>query len=68
MLTNQGDRSYVYAALSLAAGGHFVGGHIVTYIFSFVSIGSACVHVWKSDCDVTSVVEHRVNGLQQNGP
>ena len=68
MLTNQRDRSYVYAVVSLAAGGHFVGGHIVTYIFTRVTVGSACVRVWKMDCDVTSMVEHRVKGLQQNGP
>ena len=67
VLTNQRDRSYVYAAVSLAADCHFVGGHIVTYIFSRVSVGSACVRVWKRDCDVTSLVEHRVKGLQQNG-
>ena len=64
VLTNQRDRSYVYAAVSLAAGAHFVGGHIVTYIFSRVIVGSACVRVWKRDCDVTSLVEHRVKGLQ----
>ena len=54
VLTNQRDRSYVYAAVSLAAGGRFVGGCIVTYIFSRVSVGSACVygkgtvtsHIW----------------------
>ena len=40
----------------------------MTYMFSRVSVGSACVRVWKRDCDVTSVVEHRMNGLQQNGP
>ena len=68
MLTNQRDRSYIYAVVSLVAGGHFVGGHIVTYMFSRVSVGSACVHVWKRDCDVTSVDEHCVKGLQQNGP
>ena len=68
VLTIQRDGSYVYAVVSLAAGGHFVGGHIVTCIFSRVSVGSACVRVWKRDCDVTSVVEHRVKGLQQNGP
>ena len=68
VLTNQRDRSYVYAVVSLAAGGPFVGGPIVTYIFSRVSVGSACVRVWKSDCDVTSLVEHRVKSLQQNGP
>ena len=43
VLTNQRDRSYVYAVVSLAAGGPFVGGPIVTYIFSRVSVGSACV-------------------------
>ena len=68
VLTNQRDRSYVYAVVSLAAGGPFVGGPIVTYIFSRVSVGSACVRVWKRDCDVTSLVEHRVKSLQQNGP
>ena len=68
VLTNQRDRSYVYAVLSLAAGGPFVGGPIVTYIFSRVSVGSACVRVWKRDCDVRSLVEHRVKCLQQNGP
>ena len=68
VLTNQRDRSYVYADVSLAAGGPFVGGPIVTYIFSRVSVGSACVRVWKTDCDVTSLVEHRVKSLQQNGP
>ncbi len=68
VLTNQRDRSYVYAVVSLAADGHFVGGHIVTDIFSRVSVGSACVRVWTRDCDVTSLVEHRVKGLQQNGP
>ena len=57
VLTNQRDRSYVYAVVSLAAGGPFVGGPIVTYIFSRVSVGSACVRVWKRDCDVTSLVE-----------
>ena len=44
VLTNQRDRSYVYAVVSLAADGHLVGGHIVTYIFSRVSVGSACVY------------------------
>ena len=68
MLTNQRDGSYVHAVVSLATGGHFVRGHIVTYVFSRVSVGSACVRVWKRDCDVTYVVEHRVKGLQQNGP
>ena len=68
VLTNQRDRSYVYAVVSLAAGGPFVRGPIVTYIFSRVSVGSACVRVWKRDCDVTSLVEHRVKSLQQNGP
>ena len=68
VLTNQRDRSYVYAVVSLAAGGPFVGGPIVTYIFSRVSVGSACVRVWKRDCGVTSLVEHRVKSLQQNGP
>ena len=68
VLTNQRDRSYVYAVVSLAAGGPFVGGLIVTYIFSRVCVGSACVRVWKRDCDVTSLVEHRVKSLQQNGP
>ena len=68
VLTNQRDRSYVYAVVSLAAGSHFVGGLIVTYIFSRVSVGSACVRVWKRDCDVTSLGEHRVKSLQQNGP
>ena len=68
VLTNQRDCSYVYAVVSLAAGGPFVGGPIVTYIFSRVSVGSACVRVWKRDCDVTSLVEHRVKSLQQNGP
>ena len=58
----------VYAVVSLAAGGPFVRGPIVTYIFSRVSVGSACVRVWKRDCDVTSLVEHRVKSLQQNGP
>ena len=24
-----------------------------------ISVGSACVRVWKRDCDVTSLVEHR---------
>ena len=67
-ITNQRDSSYVYAVVSLAAGGPFVGGPIVTYIFSRVSVGSACVRVWKRDCDVTSLVEHRVKSLQQNGP
>ena len=47
VLTNQRDRSYVYAVVSLAAGGPFVGGPIVTYIFSRVSVGGACVRVWK---------------------
>ena len=56
VLTNQRDRSYVYAVVSLAAGGPFVGGPIVTYIFSRVSVGSACVRVWKRDCDVTSML------------
>ena len=37
VLTNQRDRSYVYAVVSLAAGGPFVGGPIVTYIFSRVA-------------------------------
>ena len=64
----QDPSSYVYAVVSLAAGGPFVGGPIVTYIFSRVSVGSACVRVWKRDCDVTSLVEHRVKSLQQNGP
>ena len=50
------------------AGGPFVGGPIVTYIFSRVSVGSACVRVWKRACDVTSLGEHRVKSLQQNGP
>ena len=68
VLTNQRDRSYVYAVVSLAAGGPFVGGPIVTYIFSRVSVGSTCVRVWKRDCDDTSLVEHRVKSLQQNGP
>ena len=68
VLTNQRDRSYVYAVVSLAADRHFVGGPIVTYIFSRVSVGSAGVRVWKRDCDVTSLVEHRVKSLQQNGP
>ena len=68
VLTNQRDRNYVYAVVSLAADHHFVGGPIVTYIFSRVSVGSACVRVWKRDCDVTSLVEHRVKSLQQNGP
>ena len=68
VLTNQRDRSYVYAVVSLAAGGPFVGGPIVTYIFSRASVGSACVRVWKRDCDVTSLVDHRVKSLQQNGP
>ena len=68
VLTNQRDRSYVYAVVSLAAGGPFVGGPIVTYIFSRVSVGSACVRVWKRGCDVTSLVEHHVKSLQQNGP
>ena len=68
VLTNQRDRNYVYAVVSLAADSHFVGGPIVTYIFSRVSAGSACVRVWKRDCDVTSLVEHRVKSLQQNGP
>ena len=71
VLTNQRDRSYVYAVVSLAAGGPFVRGPIVTYIFSRVLVsvaGSACVRVWKRDCDVTSLVEHRVKSLQQNGP
>ena len=68
VLTNQRDRSYVYAVVSLAAGGPFVGGPIVTYIFSRLSVGSACVRVWKRDCDVPSLVEHRVKSLQQNGP
>ncbi len=68
VLTTHRDRCYVYAAVSLAADCHFVGGHIVTHMFSRVSVGSACVRVWKRDCDVTSVVEHRVKGLQQNGP
>ena len=67
-ITTQRDRSYVYAVVSLTAGGPFVGGPIVTYIFSRVSVGSACVRVWKRDCDVTSLVEHRVKSLQQNGP
>ena len=43
VLTNQRDSSYVYAVVSLAADGHFVGGHIVTYIFSRVSV-RACVY------------------------
>ena len=43
VLTNQRDRNYVYAVVSLAADSHFVGGPIVTYIFSRVSVGSACV-------------------------
>ena len=71
VLTNQRDRSYVYAVVSLAAGGPFVRGPIVTYIFSRVLVsvaGSACVRVWKRDCDVTSLVDHRVKSLQQNGP
>ena len=71
VLTNQRDRSYVYAVVSLAAGGPFVRGPIVTYICSRVLVsvaGSACVRVWKRDCDVTSLVEHRVKSLQQNGP
>ena len=68
VLTNQRDRNYVYAVVSLAADSHFVGGPIVTYIFSRVSVGSACVRVWKRDCDLTSLVEHRVKSLQQNGP
>ena len=68
VLTNKRDRNYAYAVVSLAADSYFVGGHIVTYIFSRVSIGIACVHVWKRDCDVTSLVEHRVKSLQQNGP
>ena len=38
VLTNQRDRSYVYAVVSLAAGGPFVGGPIVTYIFSRVEV------------------------------
>ena len=33
-----------------------------------ISVGSVCVRVWKRDCDVTSLVEHRVKSLQQNGP
>ena len=53
VLTNQRDRSYVYAVVSLAADSHFVGGPIVTYIFSRVSVGSACVRVWKRDCDIS---------------
>ena len=32
---------------SLAADSHFVGCPIATYIFSRVSVGSACVRVWK---------------------
>ena len=68
VLTNQRDRCYVYAAVSLAAGGPFVGGPIVTYIFSRVSVGSACVRVWKRDCDVTSLVEHRVKTLKTKWP
>ena len=64
VLTNQRDRNYVYAVVSLAADSHFVGGPIVTR----VSVGSACVRVWKRDCDVTSLVDHRVKSLQQNGP
>ena len=45
VLTNQRDRSYVYAVVSLAAGGPFVGGPIVTYIFSrVVSVVRACVY------------------------
>ena len=68
VLTNQQDRSYVYAVVSLAAGGPFVGGPIVTYIFSRVIVSSVCVRVWKKDCDVRSLVEHRVKSLQQNGP
>ena len=46
VLTNQRDRSYVYAVVSLAAGGPFVGGPIVTYIFSrvIVSVVRACVY------------------------
>ena len=68
VLTNQRYRNYVeclYAVVSLAADSHFVGGHIVT---SRVSVGSACVRVWKRDCDVTYLVEHRVKSLQKNGP
>ena len=68
VLTNQRDRNYVFAVVSLAADSHFVGGPIVTYIFSRVSVGSACVRVWKRDCGVTSLVEHRLKSLQQNGP
>ena len=49
VLTNQRERNYVYAVVSLAADGHFVGGPIVTYIFSRVSVCSACVRVWKRD-------------------
>ena len=45
VLTNQRDRNYVYAVVSLTADSHFVGGPIVTYIFSRVSVGSAaCVY------------------------
>ena len=43
VLTNQRDRSYVYAVVSLAAGGPFVGGPIVTYIFSGVMVRSSVV-------------------------
>ena len=65
VLTYQRDRNYVYAVVSFAADSHFVGGPIVMYIFSRVSVGSACVRVWKTDCDVTSLVEHRVKSLQK---
>ena len=44
VLTNQRDRNYVYAVVSLAADSHFVGGPIMTYIFSRVGVGSACVY------------------------
>ena len=40
MLTNQRDRSYVYAVVSLAAGGPFVGGPIGLYRENAITIES----------------------------
>ena len=40
---NQRDRNYVYAVVSLAADSHFIGGPIVTYIFSRVMVRSSVV-------------------------
>ena len=66
-MANSAKVYYVYAVVSLAAES-WQPFRWRPHCDISVSVGSVCVRVWKRDCDVTSLVEHRVKSLQQNGP